>query len=49
MTKEDLEQVLRSWENMDLVIKHISDFPENMDVLMEIAFDDSQDINWRAM
>lgn len=49
MTKEDLEQVIRSWENMDLVIKHISDSTDSLDVLMEIAFDDSQDINWRAM
>jgi hypothetical protein len=49
MTKEELQEIIQSWENMPLVISHIWEHPVSMDILLSIALDDSQAINWRAM
>jgi hypothetical protein len=49
MTKQELQGIIQSWENMPLVITHSWEHPETMDLLLSIAFDDSQAINWRAM
>jgi len=49
MTENELYTLLLSWENIALVVKHISDFPENLDLLMNIAMNDQLDKSWRAM
>lgn len=49
MTENELYTLIMSWENMDLVVRHISDFPENLDRLMNIALNDQLDKSWRAM
>jgi len=49
MTKKELQKIIQSWENMPLVITHCWEHPEATDILLSIAFDDSQAINWRAM
>jgi hypothetical protein len=49
MTENELLTLIQSWENLALVMRHISDFPERLDVLMNIALDDHQDRNWRAV
>ena len=49
MTKKELQEIIQSWENMPLVITHCCEHPESIDILLSIAFDESQAINWRAM
>ena len=49
MTENELYTLILSWENIALVVRHISDFPENLDRLMSIATNDEQDKSWRAM
>jgi len=49
MTKKELQEIIQSWENMPLVITHSLDHPKTLDILLGIAMDDSQSINWRAM
>ena len=44
----ELLAIIQSWENLALVVKHIEDHPEHLDVLMKLALDDSEDRNWRA-
>lgn len=48
MTKTDLEDMIRSWENLALMVRYIADYPEYLDLLMEKTKDDSQPENWRA-
>jgi hypothetical protein len=48
MTENELQWVIKSWENISVVIRHISDHPEHLDLLMKIAFDDGPAENWRA-
>ena len=49
MTKKELQEIIQSWENMPLMITHSCEHPETMDILLSVAMDDSQAINWRAM
>lgn len=49
MTKNELQILVHSWENLALVIRYISDFPEYLKVLIDIALDDSDNRNWRAI
>lgn len=49
MNEDKLQSLILSWENLNLVVRHISDHPEHLDVLMKIALDDSQPQNWRAI
>jgi hypothetical protein len=49
MTENELQTLIQSWENLAVVMKHISDFPEHLDVLMKIALDDNGNRNWRAV
>lgn len=48
MNENELKSLILSWENINLVVKYISDHPEYLDVLMNLAMDDSQPENWRA-
>ncbi|MDP3434554.1 MAG: hypothetical protein Q8T04_16560 [Bacteroidota bacterium] len=49
MTENELYTLILSWENIALVVQHISIFPENLDRLMSIALNDQLDKSWRAM
>ncbi len=49
MTENEIYALIVSWENMPLVLRHISDSPENLDRLMSIALNDQLDKSWRAM
>jgi hypothetical protein len=48
MTESDLETMIQSWENLALMVRHISDHPEYLDLLFEKTRDDSMPENWRA-
>jgi len=49
MTKKEFQEIIHSWENMPLVISYILEHPDSMDILLDIAMDDTQPKNWRAM
>lgn len=46
--ENELVELINSWENLALVVKHIGNHPEYLKVLMKLVFDDSQPKNWRA-
>jgi len=48
ISENELSVLIQSWENMALVMKHISDFPQHLNILMNLALDDSDPRNWRA-
>lgn len=48
LSEDELLALIQSWENLALVIMHISDHPEHLDALMKLALDDRQARNWRA-
>ncbi len=48
MKREDLVDMISSWENLDLFSQHLIDHPENLDLLIDVAFDDSKQEFWRA-
>lgn len=48
MTKEELAELLNSWENIDLVIKELSNKPEYFALLMSITLLDTKQGSWRA-
>ena len=49
ITQNELSALIQSWENLALVMQHISDFPQHLSALMKLAFDDSDHRNWRAL
>lgn len=49
MNENELQSLIQSWENLNLIAMHIPDHPEYLDVLMNLAFDDSESRNWRAV
>lgn len=48
LSEDELLTIIQSWESLALVVRHIDDHPEHLDALMKLAFDDSEDRNWRA-
>jgi hypothetical protein len=48
LSEDKLLAFIQSWENLTLVVRHLSDHPEHLDSLMKLAFDDSEARNWRA-
>lgn len=48
LSENELSAIIQSWENLALVVRHISDHPEHLDVLMTMALDDREERNWRA-
>ncbi len=48
MTEKDIHTLIKSWENIALLVRYIADYPEHIDVIMTKALDDSQPENWRA-
>ncbi|NQU84731.1 MAG: hypothetical protein HQ541_03125 [Mariniphaga sp.] len=48
MTKEDIIEVIDSWENLAILIKEIGKHPEHFDFLMDIALNGKEKNSWRA-
>ena len=48
MTKEEITEVLDSWENLELLVKEISSNPDYFRLLMEIALESPEKKSWRA-
>lgn len=48
MEENELVELIRSWENLALVVKHIGHHPEHLEVLMKLVFDESDPRTWRA-
>jgi hypothetical protein len=49
MTDNDLHSLIKSWENLALLVRYIADYPEYLDFIMTKALDDTQPENWRAV
>jgi hypothetical protein len=48
MTKEELQEILNSWENLDLLINEAMGNPEYVKLLFEIALFSNHPKSWRA-
>jgi hypothetical protein len=48
MNENEVRILIRSWENLALLVRYISDYPEYLNLIMDKALDDSQPENWRA-
>jgi hypothetical protein len=48
MTKEEILQVLDSWENLEYLLKEIMNSPKDYQTLMEIALNSKDPKSWRA-
>jgi len=48
MTENEVQSLIQSWENIALLVRYISDYPEHLDIIMTKVLDDSQPENWRA-
>ncbi len=48
MKKEDLLEIIDSWENLPIVIREIGSHPELFSSLMEIALNNPERKTWRA-
>lgn len=48
MKKDELLEIIVSWENLPLIIQGITENPENIMVLAEIAFYSNHPKSWRA-
>jgi len=48
MTKEELIEIIVSWENLPLVIHGLKNHPENFSVLAQVAMQSNHPKSWRA-
>lgn len=48
MNETDLQNLVASWENLALVVRHISDQPEHLQAILKMTFNEGQPENWRA-
>ena len=48
MTKQELIDLLDSWENLELIINEVASHPEQLKLLFEIALHSSYSRRWRA-
>ncbi len=48
MTEDEVQTCIQSWENLALLVRYITDYPEHLDILITKTLDDSQPENWRA-
>lgn len=48
METEDIIDVIRRWENLELFKQHFIGHPDQLPVLLQVVFDDSQKEYWRA-
>jgi len=49
MDKDEVQIWIQSWENLAILVRYISDYPEHLGIIMTKALDDSQPENWRAI
>ncbi len=49
MNENELQSLIHSWENLNVIVCHISNHPEYLDMLVKIALDDNQSENYRAV
>lgn len=48
LEEKKLLELIQSWENLALAVRHIAEHPEYLSALMKLAFDESSPRNWRA-
>ncbi len=48
MTENEIKILIRSWENLAILVRYISDYPEYLNLIMDKVLDESQHENWRA-
>jgi hypothetical protein len=48
MTENEIQSLIQSWENIALLVRYISDYPEHLDIIMTKVLDDSRPEHWRA-
>lgn len=48
METEDIIVVIRRWENLDLCKQHFIHHPDQLQLLLRVALDDSNPVYWRA-
>ncbi len=49
MNEEHIRNAIRSWDFIPQIIKHISENPELCRLVLRVAIDESEPMNWRAM
>jgi len=48
MTENEVQILIRSWENLAILVRYISDYPEYLNLIMDKVLDDRKPENWRA-
>lgn len=48
MKKEELQELIDSWENLEFIVREIGNHPDFFSVLMDIALYDTEQKSWRA-
>ena len=48
MKKAEVIEMINTWENLNFYIQQLSHHPEHLLPILEVAFDDSKQENWRA-
>lgn len=48
MNETELQNLVASWENLALMVRHISDHPEHLQAILKMTFNEDQPENWRA-
>ncbi|MFW5831474.1 MAG: hypothetical protein ACOCVA_04435 [Prolixibacteraceae bacterium] len=48
MTQKELLEIMKSWKNLNVVIKDIGNHPGNLNLLMDIALNSPEPTSWRA-
>jgi hypothetical protein len=48
MKKEEILELMDSWENLAYLINKVGDYPEHFDMLMNIALNSTEKKSWRA-
>lgn len=48
MIENEVKILIQSWENLAILVRYISDYPEYLNLIMDKVLDDSQPENWRA-
>lgn len=48
MNETELQNLVASWENLALMVRHISDHPEHLQAILKMTFNEEQPENWRA-
>lgn len=48
MTKEELLDLIVSWENLPLLVRQLETEPKNLELLMELTFENRHPKSWRA-